>query len=278
MMMKLFRIFACCILALLTTAETPPPGSKVVRVAVINGMVMTGLWPKIAEMFEADSGYKVEVVAAGERPTLDSAFRAGNIDLITMHSGDITTTLVADGYATNMRPWAMNELVILGPRDDPAGIRGMHDGAAALKKISTSSKFVDFNDIGSREVAQSLWQKAGLDPRGDWLLKDESENKFQVLQFARQHEAYVVVGRIPARMGRMPAEGMEILVEGDPAMRRPYIVMEANPKKFPNANLAGARALSNFLLSPTVQKFLAEFGSKEHNGIPLFYPVAASSN
>jgi tungstate transport system substrate-binding protein len=244
---------------------------------VINGMMMTGLWQKITEMFETESGYKVEVAATGERPALDSAFREGNIDLITMHSGDITTTLVADGYATNMRPWALNELVIVGPKADPVGIRGMHDGAAALKKISTSGKFVDFNDIGSREVAQSLWQKAGLDPRGPWLMKDESEHKFQILQFARSKDAYVVVGRIPALMGRMPNEGMEILVESDPAMRRPYIVMEANPKKIAGANVAGARALADFLLSTKVQRFLSEFGSKEHGGLPLFYPVASSA-
>ena len=194
---------------------------------------MTGLWPKLTAMFETESGYKVEIAATGERPVLDKAFREGQIDLITMHSGDITTTLVADGFTTNMRPWAMNELlVILGPKNDPAGIRGMKDGVAALKKISAGFKFVDFNDIGSREVAQSLWQKAGIDPRGDWLIKDESENKFEILQFARQSGAYVIVGRIPARMGRMPAEGMEIMVEGDPVMRRPFIVMEANPKNF----------------------------------------------
>ncbi len=270
-----FAVFLGCILASLPGISAPSPAPKTVRVAVINGMMMTGLWPEVAKMFEADSGYKVEVAAQGERPALDSAFREGNIDLITMHSGDITTRLVADGYATNMRPWALNELVILGPKSDPAGIRGLRDGAAALKKISTASKFVDFNDIGSREVTQSLWQSAGLDPRGSWLLKDESENKFEIVQFARQHDAYVIVGRIPALMGRMPAEGMEIMVQGDPAMRRPYIVMEADPKKFPAANAAAARALSNFLLSPKVQALLAEFGKKEHGGLPLFYPVAA---
>ena len=274
MMKRILQIsFTAMIIAVAAGAETPAP-PKTVRVAVINGMMMTGLWPRITEMFEAESGYKVEIVATGERPVLDHAFRQGHIDLITMHSGDITTTLVADGYTTNMRPWALNELVIVGPKADPAGVRGSHDGVAALKKISTSSTFVDFNDIGSREVTQTLWQKAGLDPRGAWLLKDESENKFQILQFARSKNSYVIVGRIPALMGRMPSEGMEIMVEGDPAMRRPYIVMEANPVKFADTNVAGARALSDFLLSPGIQRLLSEFGSKEHAGRPLFYPVA----
>ena len=276
MMKRLVGILLCWGLVALTNAETPSPAPKTVRVAVINGMMMTGLWPKITEMFETESGYKIELAATGERPVLDAAFRKGNIDLITMHSGDITTRLVADGYATNMRPWVLNELVIVGPKADPVGIRGMHDGAAALTRISSGGKFVDFNDIGSREVVQSLWQKAGLDPHGPWLIKDESNNKFEILQFARSKGAYVIVGRIPALMGRMPNEGMEIMVQGDPAMQRPFIVMEADPRKFPNANSAGAKALSDFLLSPTVQHLLLEFGSKEHGGLPLFYPVASS--
>ena len=61
-------------------------------------------------MFEAQTGYKVEVVVTGPRPDLDAAMRAGKVDLLTMHSGDITTDLVADGYGVNMRPWTRNEL------------------------------------------------------------------------------------------------------------------------------------------------------------------------
>jgi len=76
---------------------------------------MTGLWQEIAKMFEAQTGYRVEVVATGPRPILDTAMRAGKVDLLTMHSGDITTDLVADGFGINMRPWTRNELCIVGP-------------------------------------------------------------------------------------------------------------------------------------------------------------------
>jgi tungstate transport system substrate-binding protein len=56
-------------------------------------------------------------------------------------------------------------------------------------------------------------------------------------------------------------------------MRRPFIVMEANPEKFPHANNTGAKALSDFLLSPKVQSFLAEFGQKTTGRGPLFHPI-----
>ena len=251
---------------------------KVVRCAVIGGFTMTGLWPEISKMFEAQTGYRVEVVVTGVRPVLDKAIRAGQVDLLTMHSGDITTDIVADGIGVNMRPWTRNELVIVGPTNDPAQIRGMTNGALALKKIAESqSKFVDFEGIGSRELSHTLWRLAGTEPKGDWLIKDDTAiSKWNVLQFCRSNHAYVVVGYIPALTGKMQNDGMEILVKNDPVMRRPYIVMEANPKKFPDANIAGARALSDFLLSPKVQDFLLDFGRDAAGNHPLFFPIAAA--
>ncbi len=86
-----------------------------------------------------------------------------------------------------------------------------------------------------------------------------------------------MVGFIPAHTGKMGNEGMEILVKGDPVMRRPFIVMETNPAKFPEANHTGARALSDFLLSDKVQQFLLEFGSDTNGPGPLFFPVTTSN-
>ena len=252
-----------------------PPDNRVIRCAVIGGMTMTGLWQQITKMFEARTGYHIEVIVTGPRPILDAAMRAGKVDLLTMHSGDITTDLVADGYGVDMRPWTRNELCIVGPPDDPAHVRGMTNGAAALRKIAAAkAHFVDFEDIGSRELVHTLWTSSGVDPRGDWLLKDETVSRFNILQYARSNDAYVVVGYIPARMGKMPATGMEILVKNDPVMRRPFIVMETNPKKFPQTNSQGAKALADFLLSQDVQNFLLRFGTQTNGIGPLFYPVA----
>jgi tungstate transport system substrate-binding protein len=254
-----------------------PADSHVVRCAVIGGMTMTGLWPRLAEMFQAQTGYEVKVVVTGPRPILDQAMRAGKVDLLTMHSGDITTDLVADGYGVNMRPWTRNELCVVGPPDDPARIRGMTNGAEALRKIAAAkAHFIDFQGIGSRELVHTLWELAGVEPKGDWIIKDDTVSKWDILQFARTNHAYVVVGYIPAQMGKMYAKGTEILVKGDPVMRRPFIVMETNPKKFPQVNSAGARALSDFLLSPKIQNFLLEFGWQADGRGPLFFPVATT--
>ncbi len=191
-----------------------------------------------------------------------------------MHSGDITTNLVADGYGVNMRPWTRNDLVIVGPPGDPAGVRGLRDGAEALKRIAAAkANFVDFQGVGSREMANSLWKKAGIRPQGDWYLKDESATPQGILEFAAAKKAYVIVGRMPVLFGKMNAGGLEILVDADPAMRRPYVVMEANPRKVAGVNSAGASALADFLLSAKVQEFLAKDAANQRGGKPLFFPI-----
>src|SRR5437660_764238 len=77
---------------------------KPIRVAVIGGMTMSGMWPELAAAFEADTGWKAEVVATGPKDVLSAALEQGDVDVLTMHSSDKTTDLVADGYGINLRP------------------------------------------------------------------------------------------------------------------------------------------------------------------------------
>lgn len=254
----------------------PPklPERTVVRVAVIGGMTMTGMWQALTAEFEAQSRYKAEVVATGPKHILAEAFRKGEADLLTMHSSDTTTDLVADGYGINIHPWTRNQLVIAGPPSDPAHIKGMHDGAAALRKIAeTQSPFVDHFSNGAREVAHKLWAKSGVSPHGAWVIQDQAAFPQGVLAYAEQKGAYVVVGRIPVIQGKMKSDKMEIMVEDDPNMVRPYMVMEANPVKFPKTNSEGARALADFLISSRAKTSLRDFGSRQPDGIPLFHPL-----
>jgi tungstate transport system substrate-binding protein len=237
-------------------------------------MTMTGMWQELSAKFESDTGWKIKLIASGPKDVISEPFKRGEVDLITIHSSDQTTDLVANGYGVNLRPWARNEHSIVGPASDPAGIRGMKDGAEALKKIAAAhAPFVDFYGQGSRELTTKLWQRAGLKPEGDWVIKDESASPQEIVAFAESKHAYVVVGRIPVTNGKIPLGKMEVLVQGDPEMRRPYVVIEANIKKFPETNTVGARALADWLVGDQGQTFLLEFGRKQPGGIPLFYPV-----
>jgi tungstate transport system substrate-binding protein len=251
---------------------------KPVRVAVIGGMTMTSLWSEIQERFESETGIPIEVIVTGEKPALANAMREGKVDFLTMHSSDTTTNLVADGWARDLRPWAKNDLVIIGPANDPAGISGMRDGVAAVRKIAeTQSNWLDFLSNGPRETAHTLFSKAGMSMIGPWVLKYEHTETRSILHYVASRNAYMIVGRMPILFHKMePDPNVKIMVEGDPNMRRPYMEMVANPDRFPSANLGGATKLSDFLLSDRIQNFLASYDGGVGDGVPIFIPVRSS--
>lgn len=256
-----------------SSVPTEVPGPAPVRVAVIGGMTMTGLWDYMASEFTRRTGIPVEVAVTGPKEVLDEAFRGGGIDLLTMHSSDTATRLVVDGLACNLRPWACNELVLVGPADDPAGVRGLSDGAAALARIAERQMpFVEARNSGSQMVSNALWKLAGINPVGGWVLKDESPARQLVVEFARSRGAYVIVGRIPVMQGKIPAAGMAVMVAGDPHMRRPYVVVEAVSAMVRSRNAGGARLLADFLTSRDGQQRLAEHASRQNDRQPMFFP------
>lgn len=271
--------FAVLMLAAMASAgEAGEAASRPVRAAVIGGMTMTPLWSEIQKRFEAETGIKIEVVVTGEKPTLARAMKEGKVDFLTMHSSDATTNLVADGWACDLRPWAKNDLVIVGPASDPAGIFGLKDGVEAVRKIAASkANWLDFQSNGPRETAHTLFSSAGVHMMGPWVLKYENTDSRGILHYVAGKKAYMIVGRMPILFKKMdPDPGVKIMVQGDPNMRRPYMVMVANPEEFPSANVEGARKLSDFLLSDKIQRFLATYDGGVGDGIPIFIPIRAS--
>jgi tungstate transport system substrate-binding protein len=271
-------VAAVLLFALSNKANAGKSGSKPVRVAVIGGMTMTPLWGEIQKKFEAETGIKVEVVVTGEKPVLARAMKEGKVDFLTMHSSDATTNLVADGWARDLRPWAKNDLVIVGPAGDPAGISGMKDGAAAVRKIAEAkANWLDFQSNGPRETAHTLFANAGAQMIGPWVLKYENTDTSAILHYVASNNAYMIVGRMPILFNKMePDSRVKIMVQGDPVMRRPYMVMVANPERFPAANVDGASKLADFLLSDKIQKFLATYDGGIGDGVPIFIPIRAS--
>lgn len=263
------------LLAICSTALAQQPATQpVVRCAVINGMMLVDFWPKLAERFEKQSGIRVETVAFGEKMIIDEAFREGGIDLITMHASDKIINLVADGWALDPQPWSRNELVIIGPPTDPAGIKGMTDAGAALRKIAgASSPLVVHSSLGAQGVLRAIVDDEVIefDPSKVSMLFDDQQR--QVLQIAAQKGAYTMIGRIPFLIGRIPNHGMQMMVQQDPRLRRPYVVALANPRKVPDARLELARKLAGFMGEPDTQKWIANFGVGAYDNRPLFFPI-----
>jgi tungstate transport system substrate-binding protein len=260
-------------------ADAAPPQAaavhEVVRCAVIGGMVTSGLWTALSQRYEAETGDRVELTVSGNKQMIVDPMRKGHVDLITLHASDAIVNLVADGYAMDPQPWARNDQVIVGPADDPARVRGMGDAVAALAKIAASkSAFVAHRGSGSMQLLKELLDEGHVALDDDRTFRvPPSQSQETVLELASAKHAYSLVGRIPFKVGKMQGKGMEILVQGDERLRRPYMVAIADPKRAPGAHVAAARRLAAYLRSPATQAWLATYTSATFGGAPPFFPV-----
>lgn len=232
-----------------TTAKARPQPS--VRVAVVGGLVLSGIWPALREKAEAATGLRIETIAAAPKEGIVPPFRQGEADLLLIHGSDETYGLQAAGLAAPLRAWAMNEHVIVGPTDDPAGIAGAENATEALRRIiAADAPLIGYRDPGSFAIVHGLFRSAGLHPGARQQLFDDAESPQQVLRSALAKNAYAVVGHIPVAFGKMPSDGMRVLLKGDPAMSRVYVVVEPGPLHPADpAQRRAAHQLAEYLLS-----------------------------
>src|SRR5262245_6023058 len=259
-----------------TLAQTPA-APQAVRCAVVGGLNETDFWPQLGERFQQATGHKLEIVATGPKHVLAEAFRAGEADLLAMHTGDAIVNLVADGIAENPQPWARNDFVIVGPAADPAKIKGEKDAVAALGKIIASkSKLLVHGSNGASELLSDLLAAGQLELDPQTTLSLPTERHRQMLRRAETEQAYTIVGRIPFLNGKLEAGTLQILSQGDERLRRPYLVVVAAGKA-DDPRLAAARRLAAFLREKPTQDWIAAFGKGKYDDRPLLFPVVVNA-
>ncbi|HCU84420.1 substrate-binding domain-containing protein [Methylophilus sp. UBA6697] len=253
-----------------TTAEAR------VKVAVVGGLVLSGVWPALAKRASKETGLKIETVAAAPKEGVVPIFRDGEADLLLIHGSDETYGLLAAGVAAPLRAWAMNEHVIVGPIDDPAKVAEAPGAAEAMRRIvAADAPLIGFRDPGSFGIVHGLFRSLGLRPGPRQQLYDDAESPQQVLRSAADKHGYAVVGHIPVAFGKMPSKGMAVLLKGDPAMRRVYVVVEPGPRHPANTRQRElARQLVDYLVSPAGQADLVA-ADKEAGG-PWVFPLPAA--
>src|SRR5262249_2605227 len=131
-----------------------------VRVAAIGGVNDSGFWQELVSRFEKSTNIQVKTVATGNKDAASDLFRRGGIDVISLKSSNANMDLVASGHALALQPWAFSDLLIVGPQNDPAGIKGMTDADAAIRRIFTSkSSFFIHASLGADQVVRASLAK-----------------------------------------------------------------------------------------------------------------------
>jgi len=235
----------------------------------------TGLLDVLLPLFETKSGYKVKTVAVGTGQALKMG-EEGNADVLLVHSPKSELDLLDKGFGKDRLLVMHNDYVIVGPKDDPAGIKDINDAVDAFKKIAEAkSTFVSRgDDSGTNKMELSLWKSDSITPEGDWYLQS-GQAMGETLRIASEKVGYTLTDRGTYLVLRDTLQ-LDVLVEGDPVLLNIYHVITVNPDKWPKVNYIGAKAFADFLVSPDTQKLISEFGVDKF-GQPLFIPDAGKA-
>ena len=273
MMKKVFiAVFLCLMLAV--AGPCSAGGGKFLLLASTIGPVDSGIVDVLENQFEKETGIRVRHVSAGTGAALKIA-RKGNVDLVMVHAKSLEEKFINEGFGTERIDLMYNDFVILGPANDPAGIKGMKTAGDALKKISKKmSPFITRGDKSGTHVAEMvLWAKAGIKPSGPWYITYEkgSEGNASTLRFADQKSAYVSIDRATF-LSLKDRIKLVILVENDKALLNYISLIPVNPVKFKRVNNRDTLIFVKWITNPGKgQKIIRDFG-KDKYGSPLFFP------
>ncbi|MDA9479149.1 tungstate ABC transporter permease [Bradyrhizobium sp. CCBAU 65884] len=235
----------------------------------------SGLLDYLLPIFRDKTGVDVTVIARRADEVLDGP-RRGEADVVLMHARPQEEKFVADGFGVKRFNVMYNDYVLIGPKSDPAGVKGK-DIATALKAIEAKgAPFVTRGDRSGTHAAElALWIVAGIDiagAKGPWY-REAGQGMASALDAARAASAYVLSDR-----GSWIAFGdrgdLDIVVEGDRRLLNQYGVMLVNPEKFPNVKKDLAQTFIDWLTSPEGQTAIAGY---KVDGQQLFFPNADRS-
>jgi tungstate transport system substrate-binding protein len=245
---------------------------KDVILATTTSTVDTGLLESLVPIFEKQTGYRVKTIAVGTGQALKMGQR-GEVDVLLTHAMQAEKPLVDEGTVRNYRLVMHNDFIIVGPPEDPAKIKGKGTGEALKAIFDNGAPFISRgDDSGTHKMERSLWEKAGLDPKGAKWYFESGQGMGATLLMASEKKGYALSDR-GTYLSQKRNIKLDILCEGDSLLLNIYHIMEVNPEKFGKLNAEGARAFVDFMTSPETQKLIGDFG-KEKFGQPLFFPDA----
>jgi len=271
-------VFRKALLSLLLLAATllgsgAMAQEKFIVMASTTSTEQSGLFAHLLPAFTQATGIDVRVVALGTGQALDAA-RRGDADVVFVHDQAAEEKFVAEGFGLKRLPVMYNDFVIVGPKADPAGVRGS-DVVAALKKLagSANASFISRGDKSGTHAAElRYWKLAGIDLAGAKPAgyKECGCGMGPALNIAASSGAYVLADR-GTWLNFKNRGDLVILVEGYPRLFNQYGVIVVNPAKHPHVKKDLAQAFADWVVSPAGQAAIASY---KIGGEQLFFPNA----
>lgn len=265
-------LLSCAFLTFATTALAQAP-ERFIVVSSTTSTTDSGLFNHLLPLFKAKTGIDVRVVSQGTGQALDTG-RRGDADVVFVHAKAQEEKFVADGFGVTRQPVMYNDFVLIGPKSDPASVKGSTDIVAAIKAIQTKqSPFVSRGDKSGTHAAElALWKQAGIEieqAKGPWY-REIGQGMGAALNTASALNGYVLADRATWLNFKNRGD-LAIMVEGDKRLFNQYGVILVNPAKHPHVKAKDGQAFIDWLISPDGQKAIGDY---KINGDVLFFPNA----
>lgn len=231
-----------------------------------------GLLNILIPALEKDTGLEINVVAFGTSKVLRSAMD-GNADVILVHDPINEKLFMKAGYGKKRLSIMRNDFIIVGPREDPAGVANASSAVTAFENIfNARSIFVSRSDeSGTHNAERRLWKAANNDPV-------EIDTKHYIatgsgmgstLNVAVEKSAYVLTDRATWVTFQNKGE-LAILFENDPLLDNIYSLISISPDKHPHISAQKQTVILKWFKSTQFHNIIANYKAQ---GRPLFTPI-----
>lgn len=257
--------FAAC-------AKEKTPENPVIRMSTTTSVNDSGLLSYLLPYFEDATGYTVEVQSAGTGAAIQKA-KDGNADLILVHSKASEEEFVSEGYGVERIPFMYNYFVVVGPKSDPAGVKGSESAAAAFTKIADAeANFVSRgDDSGTHKAELKIWGDNVPDSQNASWYISAGQGMGACLTMASEKGAYCLTDKATFLANANSLELEIVLSEGED-MKNTYSLIECNPEKLDGVNTEGAKALIEWMTGKEASELIAKYGEEQY-GSALFYLI-----
>ncbi|MGF1755587.1 substrate-binding domain-containing protein [Vibrio makurazakiensis] len=232
-----------------------------IKLATTTSTYHSGLLDFLLPEFEKDSGYKVDVIAAGTGKSLRMG-QNGDVDLVMTHAPKAEANFVEKGYGVLPRKLMYNDFVIVGPIQDPAKIESQRSIAQVFQSIANNNvTFVSRgDDSGTHKKEMGIWAQTKMEPNFGGY-RSVGQGMGPTLNMTSEMQGYTMTDR-GTWLAYQNKLDLSILFQGDKALFNPYQVILVNPERYPAINYQGAKVFSDWLVNPKGQKLINEFKLK----------------
>ncbi|MGR5068195.1 MULTISPECIES: substrate-binding domain-containing protein [Vibrio] len=243
-----------------------------IRLATTTSTYHSGLLDYLLPQFEKDTGYKVDIIAAGTGKALKMG-ENGDVDLVITHAPKAESVFVENGYGVLPRKLMYNDFVIVGPKSDPAQVNDDKTVFEVFKEIADKDAiFISRgDDSGTHKKELGIWAQTKMEPSFGGY-RSVGQGMGPTLNMAAEMQGYTMSDR-GTWLAYQNKLDLVILFQGDKALFNPYQVILVNPERYPTINYQGAKAFSDWLVNPRGQELINSF---RLNGKPLFVANAES--